>query len=178
MKFTFPSDYSERECYLVPINAALIPLVAGALKKFEERRSWHDDSEYELAYNAFVDLQGCFMQLCVRDLIESNDRLYRMLDTALYGTEYTIQGIDPIITDPTIQATHSLDIQDARSILGRLNSVQLLLDNALNGATNGEYSQPIGVRETLQDILATLQSGDNLDAEMLQRLTAIVGLLG
>ncbi len=177
MQYTFPNDYEIRKCYLVAINASLIPLVAGRLHLFEERRAWHNDEEYHRGYNAIAELEACFMKLCVDDLIESNDRLYRLLDTALFGTEYTVVSTDPLEVSPEIQPTHNLEIIDQRAMLGRIRDLQQLLQNALNGTATDNYSRPQGVRDLLESMLAALQEQGNLDPEILARLVEIVGLL-
>lgn len=178
MRYTFPTDYAERSCYVIAINASLIPLVAGALKHFEERRSWHDDAEHEQAYNAFADLQRCFMKCCIDDLIASNDRLYRMVDTALYGTEYTIEETDPaLIVTPEIGPTHELTIENADSILGRMEDMRQLLQNALNGTETPNYDRANGVRDLLESLITAVEESGGLDPEMLAQLVEIAGLL-
>ncbi len=177
MRYTFPTDYAERKCYMVPINASLIPFVAGALKIFEERRSWHDDAEYELAYNAFVELEICMTRLCVDDLIESNDRLYRMLDTAIFGTSYEVTGDDPLTVEPIIFPTHTLDIADPASIMGRLEDSRQLLQNALNGTTTDLYSDVPGIRELLANLITAVEAGTTSEADVLAELVQIAGLL-
>jgi hypothetical protein len=178
MRYTFPSDYAERSCYVVAINASLIPLVAGALKHFLERRSWHDDAEYELGYNAFADLQRCMMKCCIDDLLASNDRLYRMVDTALYGTEYTIEATDPeLIVTPEISATHDLTIEHADSILGRMEDMRQLLQNGLNGTETPNYDRANGVRDLLEQLITAAEAESELDPEMLAKLAEIAVLL-
>lgn len=178
MRYTFPTDYADRSCYVIAINASLIPLVAGALKHFEERRSWHDDAEYELAYNAFADLQRCFMKCCIDDLLASNDRLYRMVDTALYGTEYTIEATDPeLVVTPEIGATHELVIEREDSILGRMEDMRQLLQNALNGTETPLYDRVNGVRDLLEQLITAAEAESELDPEMLAQLVEIAGLL-
>ncbi len=177
MRYIFPTDYDERTCYLVPINASLIPLVAGALKPFEERRSWHSDEEHQKAYNAFLDLEICMTRLCVDDLIESNDRLYRMLGTAIYGTPYSVVTTDPLLVEPAIEPVHDLDIADPLSILGRMDDMSQLLQNALNGTETTNYSDVPGIRELLANLIAAIEAGETNDEEMLAELIQIAGLL-
>lgn len=177
MRYTFPTDYNERTCYLVPINASLIPFVAGALKPFEERRSWHTDEEWEQAYNAFLELEICMTRLCLDDLIESNDRLYRMLDTAIYGTAYSVVTTDPLLVEPELQPVHDLTIADPLSILGRMDDMSQLLQNALNGTDTPNYTDVPGIRELLANLIAAIEAGEANDEEMLAELVQIAGLL-
>lgn len=176
-RIAFPTDYAERSCYLVAINASLIPLVAGALRFYEKRGTWLTDADYELGYNAFAELQVCMMRLCVDDLIESNDRLYRMLDTAIYGRIYTLESTDPLVVSPTIQAVHDLAIEHDDSILGRMEDQRQLLQNALNGTDTPNYDRVDGVRDLLEQIKTAIESSGGLDDDMLAKLAEIAVLL-
>jgi hypothetical protein len=177
MKYAFPADYDQRSCYLVPINAALIPIVAGMLRHFEHRGAWLSQDDYERGYNAIAELQACMMRLCVDQLIESNDRLYRMLATAIYGDSFDVVSTDPLDVQPAIAPTHNLAIAHDDSILGRIDSTQQLLINALNGTETPKFDRPIGIRDSLESILAQLQSGESLDPEILAQLQLIAGLV-
>jgi len=177
MKITFPADYAERSCYLVAINASLIPYVAGALRFFEKRGTWATDADYESGYNAFSELQVCMMRCCIDDLIESNDRLYRMLDTALYGTAYEVITSEPLEVEPIIFATHELTIADPDSVLGRMEDMKQLLQNALNGTTTVNYSDTPGIRELLANIITALEATGTLDDDMLAQLVQIASLV-
>jgi len=177
-RITFPADYAERPCYLVAINASLIPYVAGALRFFEKRGTWSTDADYEAGYNAFAELQVCMMRLCVDDLIESNDRLYRMLDTALYGREYTVVSTDPVlVVEPPIAATHLLAIEQEDSILGRMEDMRQLLQNALNGTDTPLYDRANGVRDLLEQLITALEATGDLDDDMLAKLAEIALLV-
>jgi hypothetical protein len=177
MRYEFPADYDERECYVVAINASLVPFVAGALRFFEKRGTWSSDADYERGYNAFAEIQKCLMATCLTELIESNNRLYRMLDTALFGTEYGVVTLDPLVVTPELAPTHDLAIINADSLLGRLREQQLLLDNALNGAISPSYARPSGIRDMLQLIIDDLADEEPLDPEMLAKLGEIAVLL-
>jgi len=178
MKYIFPADYDERSCYLVAINASLIPMVAGALRFYEKRGTWHTDADYESGYNAFAALQACFMKCCIDDLIESNDRLYRMLDTAIYGRDYAVIATEPeLVVDPPIQPTHLLTIENEDSILGRMEDMKQLLQNGINGTETPLYDRADGIRDLLEQIKLAIEAGENLDPEMLAKLGEIAVLL-
>jgi len=178
MKITFPADYEERSCYLVAINASLIPYVAGALRFFEKRGTWASDADYESGYNAFAEIQRCMMRCCIDDLIESNDRLYRLLSGALYGTEYSTVSTDPeLVIEPPIGPYHSLDFENENSILGRMEDMRQLLQNALNGTDTPLYTEIPGIRELLANIITALESTGTLDDDMLAKLSEIAVLV-
>jgi len=178
MKIAFPADYADRSCYLVAINASLIPLVAGALRFFEKRGTWLTDADYESGYNAFAKLQVCMMRCCIDDLIESNDRIYRMLGTAIYGTEYSVVATEPeLIVTPAIEPTHALIVENDESILGRMELQKQLLENALNGTETPNYVRPDGVRDLLEQLITAAEAESDLDPEMLAKLGEIAVLL-
>lgn len=177
MKHTFPADYDSAACYVVAINASLIPIVAGSLEYLQQRYAWVSDADYQHGYNAIAELRACLMQTCINDLIESNDRLYRMLDTALFGRAYTVDSLEPLVVNPPIAPTHDLAVEHIESVLGRMEVNKQLLENALNGTETPMYNRENGVRDLLEQLITALQETDNLDAEMLEQLTQIVALL-
>lgn len=97
MQHSFPDNYGE-ECIIIVIDKALVPLVGGALKPFEQSYSWVTDADYEQGYNAFAQLQASMANNCLEELIESNRQIYRLLDAGLNGQTYTTAP-DPL--DPT-----------------------------------------------------------------------------
>ena len=177
MSYVFPDDYDTSRCYLVAINAALVPLVAGALELFQQRYAWQTDEDYERGYNAFAALRACMMRTCIDDLIESNDRLYRMLDTAIFGRQYSVISTDPLEVSPAIAPTHDLVIEDNASALGRMETLQQLLDNALNGTETPQFDRADGVRDLLEQIRDSLATNGELDDDMLAKLIEIAALL-
>jgi hypothetical protein len=68
VKYTFPAAYGE-DCVLVPIDAALVPMVAGALLHFQQRGYWKTESDYQQGYNAFAELQADMAGRCMERLI-------------------------------------------------------------------------------------------------------------
>lgn len=179
--YTFPSGYDTAPCFLVPISAMLIPFVAGALAQFEERRLWATDDDHERGYNAMAELGACMTALCAAELIESNNRLYRLLDNAFNGTIYDVAGTDPItgelLIDPPIPSVPT-PIYSLPGATRRLERIDALLDNLANGTISFDASDPRNFRQQLADILNALLSEENLDAEQLAELAKIVALLG
>jgi hypothetical protein len=103
VKYAFPTTYGER-CILLPIDSSLVPLISGALKLFEQRGYWIADEDYEAGYNAFAELQALMSNNCLRELVESNRQIYRLLDTALNGVAYSASGDEPPVISPAIPA--------------------------------------------------------------------------
>jgi hypothetical protein len=177
MNYVFPSDYGERGCYVVAIDAALVPLVAGALRIFEQPWAWRTVEDYERGYNAFAELQACMAVTCLNKLIESNNQIYRLLDTNLTGKEYT-EGLDPItgepIAEPPIPVVPELPIYP---LLVRVARVEQLLDNAFNGLISDDWPNPVSIRDQLQAIQDALAADDADIEQILNDLTAVLALL-
>lgn len=172
MRYTFPQAYGQC-CYLVPIDAALVPLVAGALRLFEERGIWVTDEDYELGYNAFAELQVCMTGRCIQDLVEAQERTYRLLDRALNGTAYvaTPDPVDPVLNPPTITPAIP-DVPPttalAPGLLARNERLLRLVDNLSTGRNYGfdvqnpgepELDNLVGLRETVTALQGILNAG-------------------
>lgn len=149
MKHTFPTGYGE-DCIVIEIDKALLPLVSGALRPFEQRYSWVSDEDYEQGYNAFAQLQAAMAGKCIQALIDSNDRIYRLLDMALNGNAYisTPNPEDPTrpIILPEIPATPQIQTTHFLAMRAQLARIHQLLENAATGAT---YSSDSGIDGTV-----------------------------
>lgn len=148
MKYTFPANYGER-CVLVPIDAAMIPLVSGALNKFVQEYVWETYEDWELGYNAIAEIQLQMANNCLQELIDSNDRLYRLLDTAFNGTTYTA-GEPPTPPIPVVPPASDGLLETVRKLQG-----------VLNPGWFGIGGQPA----TLADVVNALRIGSETDAD-------------
>lgn len=144
MKHTFPVNYGE-ECVIVVIDKSLVPLVAGALRPFEQPYSWVSTEDYEHGYNAFAELQADMANNYALQLLESNRQLYRLLDTALNGTQYTATGTPAVIT-PSIPAVPPAAPTTPAAALAQLRRLHQLAENAATGA---EYAAGAAVDGTV-----------------------------
>ena len=81
----FPSDWEEQPCFLVSIPRPLVPFVGGLLKILENRGFWASEGDYQRGYTATLRLEACLMSTCLDVLLQQNDALYRLLNTALLG---------------------------------------------------------------------------------------------
>lgn len=177
MPETFPSDWRDMPCVVVSIPAPLAPYAVGLLKILENRGFWASDDDYLAAYTATYELERCFMATCLNDLIESSDRIYRMLDTALYGKEYTVESEDPLVVTPGIPAAHELIYQDGFGLMHQVDQLTQLLDNSINGTETPLYSYTPNVKELLQAIIDALSAEDTDIGSLLAELEVIAGLL-
>lgn len=142
----------------MPIDKALVPLVAGVLKQFEQRSYWNTEVDYERGYNAFAELQVCMSGNCISDLTASIDRLYRLLDTTYNGTIYSAGDPDPATGErqitPDIPAVPPAGTSAENAMRAHVGRLWQLAENATNGRT---FQADAGIEGSpaLDDTLST-----------------------
>jgi len=177
MKATFPSDWRDQPCYLAKIPLPLVPFVAGLLKMLENRGFWASETDYEQGYAATVETEACLMALCLDVLVQQNDALYRLLNTALLGVAYTTVTEDPLVVTPAIAPHVNLDIHDQDSLIGRIDRLTQLVDNRLAGTETPLYDQLPGIKQQLEDLIAAVEASAAEDEDVLNTLISILGAL-
>jgi hypothetical protein len=160
------------QCEIAVFPIAVVPFALGALEYRIPRYVWADDS-YLRGVQLVRSLQMALLYGGLREITDRQDALYRMLDVAIFGTSYTVVSDDPLIVEPLVSPTHTLDILDDTSILGRLELQKQLLENALNGTETSNYDRVNGVRDLLEAIQAAIEAETDLDPEMLAKLAEI-----
>lgn len=179
MRYTFPTDYDIASCYLVPINASLIPLVAGALARYYQEHTWASPEDYEKGYNAIAELEACMSKLCVNALLEKHDQLYRLIDTTMNGRLYVASGSgtieDPLIVNPAIPAAPlPADSAVYPGLVMRIDRLEQMLNNFANGTPSAEFTDVRNIRQQIADLIMALSQQGQLDDEMLAELMKIV----
>ncbi len=126
---------------LLCVPAALVPLVGGLLARLEPRYPWSSDADWRAGYQTIVALQEqLFMSLnCVQQLIESNDRIYRLLDASLNGTRYELVGD---VISPTVAAVPPAGTGEPNALRAHVGRLVVLAENATSGTT---YAMDAGV---------------------------------
>lgn len=173
---TFPSDWRTQPCYLVSIPKPLVPFVGGLLTILEKRGFWVSEEDYANGYTATIELEACLMATCLDVLLQQNDALYRLLNTALLGQAYTTVSPDPLVITPAIEPHVDLAILDQDSLMGRIDRLTQLVDNRLAGTETPLYDQLPGIKQQLEEIIAALGEGTDLTA-VISNLEAIALLL-
>jgi len=177
MKATFPSDWRDQPCYLVSIPRPLVPFVGGLMKILEHRGFWVSDTDYLHGYTAAIETEACLMSTCLNVLLEQNDALYRLLNTALLGQTYTTVEESPLVVEPSIEPHVNLDILNQDSLMGRIDRLTQLIDNRIAGTETPLYDDLPGIKQQLETVIAAL--GDETDIEsIISELQTIVLLLG
>jgi hypothetical protein len=174
---TFPEDWREEPCFIVAMPRPLVPYVGGLLKIMEYRGFWGSDADFLRGYTATVELEECMMATCLSALLEQNDALYRLVNTALLGVEYTTVSEDPLVVTPAIAPHVNLDVHDQDSLMGRIDRLTQLIDNSINGTETPLYSYDPSVKALLQGIIDALGSEDTDLGSILAQLELVVGLL-
>lgn len=160
--------------HIVQFPVELLPIALGALESRANTYTFAPDSVYngiQLIRRAQV------MLLLGSDVERAVQQVYRLLDTNLTGKEYLAEETpDGVTITPAIA-----DVPDVplASINLRLKRIEYLLDNFFNGTT---YMPDIvnneSVRDMLRELITATQATDDMDADMLARLTQIAVLLG
>lgn len=176
-KATFPIDWEDQPCYIVSIPRALVPFVGGLLKIAEKRGFWATEEDFQRGYAAVVGLEACLMATCLDVLLQKQDELYRLLNTALLGVAYTTVSEDPLVVTPAIAPHVNLDIHDQDSLIGRIDRLTQLVDNRLAGTETPLYDELPGIKQQLEDLIAAVQATGSDDAEILETLIGILGAL-
>lgn len=164
-------------CEIAIFPVAVVPYALGALEYRIPAYVWADDS-YDRGVQLVRSLQMALLCGGVKEITDRQDALYRMLSSAVYGTEYTIESTDPfLVVTPAIEPTHALTIDHDDSLLGRAEDMRQLLQNALNGTDTPLYDRANGVRDLLESLLTAIEASDDLDPELLAKLAEIAVLL-
>jgi hypothetical protein len=176
MSETFPSNWREQPCYVVSIPLPLIPYVGGLLKLLEQRGLWTTNEDYINGYTATVELEECLMATCLDTLIEQQNALYRMVNTALFGATYETVGTDPLEVIPVIGPYVSLEVLNQESVLGRLDRLTQLVDNTFNGTETPLYDYSPSIKGQLDAILTAISS-DDVDIDAIRVAAEAIALL-
>jgi hypothetical protein len=165
-------------CEIATFPIAVVPFALAALESRIPKYIW-TIAGYSRGVQLIRSLQMALLCGGLKEITDRQDELYRMLGTAIYGTEYGVLATEPeLIVTPEITPTHTLTIQHDDSILGRMEDMRQLLQNGLNGTDTPHYGRADGVRDLLELIKIALEADDDLDPEMLAKLAEIAVLLG
>ena len=167
-KYEFPSGRYGRECILLPVDRALIPIISGALDKLLSDGVWKTRADYELGYNAITEVMSNMANNCLSDMVETQRAIYRLLDTALNGREYTDVGGVVLPEIPAAPPVAPAAQQGA--LYERLLGVQ-----GTAGGFFGIGAQPV----TLADLAKAARVNNSADEGLIaDGIEEVVGVLG
>lgn len=177
MKQTFPSDWEAQPCVLAAVPVPLAPYVGGLLKILENRGFWQSEDDFQNGYAATVSVQECLMTSCLDALIESNNQIYRLLDTIHNGQLYAASGDTPDTISPAIPLVPPRGIVNDNSMMGRSQIVIEALESFIAGSDTPHFSGTPNVHALLQAIIDALTAEGTDLGDLLTQLELIAGLL-
>lgn len=166
----FPTtDYDETQVALVFVPLAFVPALRLGLQNLQKRETWFDRGSWWRGYQVSAWIEEQLMTPSpLQELIDGQNRIYRLLDSALNGTQYTwaanpADPARPVIGPeiPIVPPAVGDEPLGARAQLHRLYQL------AENGATGAEF-------ETSSAMLGTV--GLDYNGSWRARLEAIQGV--
>lgn len=171
--FTYPDALEAPDSALLIVDTQLLPYVLGSVLQLQERSYWQSDQDWYKASEAISAFLECSMSACVSDLLESNNKLYRLLDSGLNGTVYTADG-DPVIVSPMIGDVPT-DTPILPGLIARVDHMEIMLD-ALPGTLGAGWFGIGGTKATLADVINALRVGTpEKAAGIMDQLGGILG---
>ncbi|MEI7645654.1 MAG: hypothetical protein WCJ55_15375 [Chloroflexales bacterium] len=155
-KFLFPSATYQQNCTLLCVDVAFIPFFRLFFAEMQERWRWSTREDWWRSYQVFAEMEEMLMSGCVQQLVEGQNRLYRLLDTALNGVVYTAT------TDPATQITTITPDQPvvpANTVGVAPGLRRQLLD--MQGIINAGWFNIGGQPATLADVVNALRVGSD-----------------
>ena len=164
------------ECELAVFPITVIPFALGALEERCKRFIWDSVEDWRRGEQLIRELQKNMLEGCLDKLIESNNRIYRLLDYTLMGHTYAVTSTEPLVIEPSIP-----DIPDTTALepglVARMALLQKSVDNAFNGTLYSEYTNPVSIRNQLQQLIDKSTANNEMDAEMIAYLADLLVLL-
>ena len=139
-KYTFPL-LTDAPSALVCVPIPIIPFFRKLCDEIQERGLWETRDDWRRAYQAFAELEEELMAGCMQALLDRQDRLYRLLDTALNGTEYTVDAPTELVI-PSIAAVPPTSVSAPNALRAHVGRLLALAENSTSGAT---YAAGAGV---------------------------------
>jgi hypothetical protein len=136
--YVFPSsEYDEANSALLCVPIAFLPFLRRGYEVLQERDTWYNRETWWRAYQIAAWIEEQALMGCMNDLVESHERLYRLLDRAINGTEYTTAP-DPdtpgeVLITPEIPEVPPTTPAIAPGLLARLERLIAIQDNFANG---------------------------------------------
>ncbi len=152
-KFSFPHDLTPPElpdfCELGIFPVAVVPYALGALEARATVYTWAEDS-YLRGNQLIRSMQMAILCGGMQELTEGQNRIYRLIDSAMYGRVYTVETEEPLVIAPVIPAVPDQTLEPA----GLLTMV-----DALPGIVTPGWFGIGGEKATLADVVKALRVG-------------------
>jgi hypothetical protein len=142
------------------VPVPLIPYFRQFFAEMQRQAIWRTRDDWYHGYQAFTELEEMLMAGCMQQLITEQQRLYRLWDSALNGTEYV--DVAGVIT-PAIPAVPPASASATNALRAHVSRLWQLSENAVAGVTAGPGESIDGAVELPDDQTARA---------LLRRLTA------
>jgi hypothetical protein len=165
-KFVFPAGLldSEPDTVLLCVPVPVVPYFRRFFAQMESPYVWKTPTDYQRAYPIFAEIEAQMAAAsCVSTITTSIDRLYRLLDTALNGTEYTVDTPTDMVV-PSIAVVPPTSASAANALRAHVGRLVALTENATSGAI---YAADVGIDgapaliddQTARDLIRRLTRG-------------------
>lgn len=152
-KFAFPEGLldGEPDAVLLCVPGPIVPYFRRFFSQMEMPYIWKTREDYQRAYPVFAAIEAQMTSTCASNVVDSIDRLYRLLDSALNGTTYTTDESTPPVVSPAIPAIPATPDGITAGLRRQLLDMQGVLPS---GWPFGWGSEPA----TLADIVRALRN--------------------
>lgn len=170
-KYVFPYDaYNAGNYTVLCVNVAFIPFFRIFFAEMQERWRWSSREDWWRSYQVFAEMEETIMSGCLGELVEGQNRLYRLLDSALNGTAYTAT-IDPDTNITTVTPPQPVVPPNIVGIAPGLR--RQLLD--MQGIINAGWFNIGGQPATIADVVRSLRVGSDTQRQnIIQTLNDIL----
>jgi hypothetical protein len=159
-KYVFP-DITNAQSALLCVPMPLVPFFRRWFDEMQQRYNWQSREDWFSAYQAFAKMESELMSSCLADLITEQQRLYRLLDTSLNGTQYTVTGD---LISPALPAVPTSSANATNALRAHISRIWQLLENDIAGITAGPGESIVGAQalpdgDSVRDVLRRLIAG-------------------
>jgi hypothetical protein len=129
--YVFP-DLTDAQSALLCVPVPLIPYFRQFFAEMQSRSVWRTRSDWYQGYQAFAEIEEELMTGCMQQLINEQQRMYRLWDTALNGTQYAVAGD---VISPELPAVPPASTSEPNALRAHVGRLMVLAENATNGTT-------------------------------------------
>lgn len=131
-KYTFPNlDNTTSALLCVPMP--LVPFFRRFFQDMQNKTPWASHADWNAAYQAFAEMESELMAGCMQQLVDEQQRLYRLWDSALNGTEYEVVAGEILPVLPAVPTSSNA----TNAMRAHLSRLWQLGENVVAGVTAG-----------------------------------------
>lgn len=168
-------------CELTCFDVNMVPFYLGALWLRAQKYWWLTSDDQRIARSALNEEMVRLLMPCGQDIVDSIDRVYRLIDGSINGNNYIWWN------EPDLPA----DIRPALPVVPDVSNFTGDSMRASSLATKGAWRRMLlgfgdfnywdagpSIPAQLDEILAAIEAGGFDQTEILSKLTAIIAALG